>query len=718
MFPTGNSCGAAATCAGRELSNHTCDGTATCHAVKAPCPNNLVCNATGTACLTSCTVSANCANGYYCSAGTCLAQQAQGPCSGDDACATGICGADGTGYCCAASCATADATCGATDCDDAGTCVYPSASTACGTSGCNGAIISSQAACGGEGSCVVPVVADCSPYACSGTSCLSSCTDNTACAPGNLCDTTSSTCCSGPGDNGTLNVDSVLGDDSVTCCGTGSNTPCQTLTHAMALIGLAKATGVTINATVGGSTENYLAWQPPGEVYPIVLGWGVELRAPGIYFDDNQNLGELNEGEIFDVANLGTSATDSASIAGLGPPGFSQLDPLVYIGASTYDYGLAETDDDQAIRIEANATLYLANVLVTGNATAITVAPGGALRLGEDQLGTLTGTVYIGDPATYYGGNGITCQTDSVSLGCVVKDAALVGQSSVAIQGRRLSDIDAEDFADISLTSSPIIGVAPVALGFSSGYGGPTGCWQKIDNFNGGAAILAHGAVNLTFENGTIQCMAGPAFDLQASSNGSPSIIIDNTVIQNTQIGIYAAAGNAVVSNSSLQFNYRGVQQDTDGTNNGTIDLGGGGVGGNAVICSKASESSVFGNTAPGVDVYNTSSALLAANNVAWDTTPGRTGFTLPIPAIRRDCACDTSAPASTLQATMAWTPSPSMPASIPRATRCPPWQWTPAVSSQRVPQWNGSTASLRSPTSCGASPRNSSKGSFVTTRS
>src|SRR5262249_12306428 len=119
----------------------------------------------------------------------------------------------------------------------------------------------------------------------------------------------------------------------------------------------------------------------------------------------------------------------------------------------------------------------------------------------------------------------------------------------------------------------------------------------------------------------------------------SPTLTMDKTLIQNTEIGVYVSGGVATVSNSTIQFNYRGVQQDTpDGVNSGTLDLTGGGVGGNTVVCSNSSESNL-GNTYPGVNVYNTSLANLAADNVAWNTSsPDYFQCDMNVPA---DCTCN-----------------------------------------------------------------------------
>src|SRR5262249_49806241 len=83
------------------------------------------------------------------------------------------------------------------------------------------------------------------------------------------------------GNGGTVNVDGVTGND-VPFCGIGANRACQTLTFAMRLIDAAQARDVTIHATVNGGGGDWTS----KETYPVTLGWGVELNAPGVFFLD------------------------------------------------------------------------------------------------------------------------------------------------------------------------------------------------------------------------------------------------------------------------------------------------------------------------------------------------------------------------------------------------------------------------------------------------
>ncbi len=324
---------------------------------------------------------------------------------------------------------------------------------------------------------------------------------------------------------------------------------------------------------------------------------------------------------MFEVTNLGLGTTDYASIVGSAT---SQ------VGLGMNQANTIQTAVSYTIDVDNNATLYIANASVNGSAggagnlaSAIYVAPTGALWLGQDQAMAVTGTVNIGNSLGQHATNGfvgIICDSDFVSLGCTINDAPLVGQSAVIIQGQEASDLEAEVGANVSLTAHPIIGIPPTAVGFTNAANA-TGCAGKNDGIQSLDAIDIFGNANFTFKNGTIQCIVGDGLYVAGGGTyGLPSITIDSTTIQNTDIGIYAQAGTITVSNTTINFNYIGVQQDTDGTDNAAIDLTGAGVGGNIVVCSSNAESSQ-GATNPGIDVYNTSTVNLAADDVAWDTS-------------------------------------------------------------------------------------------------
>ena len=604
IYPNGSSCGTPASCSVNVLTSASCDSVGACNSTTGACPNNLVCNTAGTACLNICATTIDCDTGFYCSNTRCLPKVATGGCNTNEGCFSGICGVAGHGECCTALCDTTDPACGATDCDPQGACIFPNNKTACGAKGsCSGITQTDPTTCDGVGACQPQGTTDCTPYICGPTACLKTCKDSSSCTSGGFCDTGNRACCSGLINGGSIAVDSATGSDTTACCGIGTNGACQTIGQAMALIDAAQAQNVTINATVKGAGGDWAA----AETYPIVLGWGAELSAPAVFFVDAKGFGNAS---IFDITNYSTSDTlGYASIVGTAKS-------PVGVGM---DSSGNQLNDVAALAVEASNTLYLANASVNGSIDnpgskeAILVQAGATLMLGQDQSGGVTGTVFIGNALGQdktNGSQGIVCGTDGVNLGCTIEDAPLVGQSSVVIEGQEDLDIDAEDFASISLTSSPVIGVPPKAAGFNN-------CPTKNDGIFG-QGMLLNGMVSFTFNNGTVQCIGGRGFDLKATSNGTPTLSIDQTLIQNTDVGLYGGAGSTTLTNATFSFNYNGVQQAQDSNGkDATVDLSG---GGNTVVCDSNAESSKS-NSAPGIAVYNTSASPLNASNVAWDTS-------------------------------------------------------------------------------------------------
>ncbi len=609
-YPAGSACGNVS-CTGGMLTAGTCDAIGACNSSNSACPGNLLCNSGGTACLTSCSASTDCVAGTYCNAGQCLAKLVTGTCSESDDCLSGICGIPGQtlGYCCTAACSTSSSVCGATGCDATGACTYPGTTIPCGAGQvCTGSTQTDAFLCDGQGSCPSAQIIECTPYVCGTQSdpaaCVDTCQTDDACVTGSFCDTAHSVCCT-LASGSTIGVDGVTGDDDAGCCGTGALPPCQTISRAMMMIDTAQAANVTINAALDGGGGDW----PASEVYPIILGWGVELSAPGVYFLDPNGAGAA----IIDVHPYSANDTIGyASITGT---------PADLVGVGMNAANSQQLNDITAISIES--TLYLANATVNSSATnptalsAIYVNGGGSLIVGQDQSGSNTGTVFIGNDlrnTSTDGFFGIICMGGSSAHG-IIRDAPLVGQSSVVIQGQpNAEDILLFDYCDLSLSSAPVFGIPPIGVGL-----GRCGIKHDYD------AIVMTGQATATIENGIIQCMSGTGIMLLASSagGGNPIATVDGMTVENSGNGILASAGTATVTNSTIIYNFVGVeQQNTDENTVGLVDLSG---GGNAVICSGKIEnpnpSSGPDGGPPGVDVYNDSTAVLNASNVAWDTS-------------------------------------------------------------------------------------------------
>jgi hypothetical protein len=436
----------------------------------------------------------------------------------------------------------------------------------------------------------MPATVDCAPYLCgtgiNANACAASCQGSRDCVPGAFCDTAHGGACCALSSGGAVSVDSLAGSD-VGCCGVGKNGPCQTLTRAMALIDMARASNVTINATVDGGGGD---WTAAGEVYPVAFGWGVELSAPGVFFLDADGGHDM----MFDVKVYGGDPLGYASLIG---------SPASPIGVGINSAQSYASLDAVAIAIESGATLYLANASVNvrdrgdNSSSAILVNAGATLWLGQDRLALNAGTVFVGNnkgtPATS-GYIGINCLTDGVNSGGTVKDAPLIGQSSVVIQGENI-DLWLNDYSVASLTASPMLGAADCLGGM----------------FSAAAGAVVDGHSRLTLSNGIVQCMGFAGLGTSTNTPGDPTITLDHMIIEDTFQGVVSNAGKITVTNSTLRGNWMGAVQMA-----GTLDLSG---GGNTVVCSSNrlfGGSSVYG---PGIDVYNPSTTNLAADNVAWD---------------------------------------------------------------------------------------------------
>ena len=202
----GTACGVTA-CVSGSVSGSVCDGTGICAVSSVSCAPYL-CDAS--ACSTVCAADSDCdAVAGYCLNGTCAEKKATGQsCQTDAQCSAGFC-ADGvccvsacTGQCEAcgengsqgacipvsgaprgrrSACAGDPAVCGGS-CDgtDAAQCQYAPATQACAQTCASGQ--ASAGTCDAAGNCGASSTTSCGAYACSRTTCLSSCIRPTAIA--------------------------------------------------------------------------------------------------------------------------------------------------------------------------------------------------------------------------------------------------------------------------------------------------------------------------------------------------------------------------------------------------------------------------------------------------------------------------------------------------------------------------------------------------------
>ena len=206
-----------------------CDGAGTCGAAApTPCAPYL-CDASGTACSTSCVSHLDCASSSYCDGtGTCVPTLVDGAtCAIGLQCQSGFCPAM-DGVCCDTACdstcesclasksggtdgvcssviadsdpdtecsAAAPSTCGAagTGCNGNATtpgCNLYDNTTVCATAGCTGGVQGGDGTCDGAGLCVQGNSTPCAPYVCNsaGTVCLTTCAAQNDCMSGYYCD--------------------------------------------------------------------------------------------------------------------------------------------------------------------------------------------------------------------------------------------------------------------------------------------------------------------------------------------------------------------------------------------------------------------------------------------------------------------------------------------------------------------------------------------------
>jgi hypothetical protein len=603
--PNTTSCGTA-TCTGGMLTTSACNGSGSCTpGTPTACPNHLECNGAGTACLTTCTMLSDCASGFWCNASTCTAQQATGACTENDACTSGVCGTGGTGNCCTMPCFTTDPICGATACDaTSGACTYPPNSTSCGATTCSNSTLTTND-CNGTGTCVSNGV-DCPDnFLCNagGTACDTTCTDNTACAMGDFCDVGNQSCCS-LANNGALSVDETTGNDSTACCGIGTNGACQTLTKAMALIDGAQVTGVTITATVNGEGGN---WSTQNETYPVSLGWGVTLSAPGVYF------GNSAYPEIFDIVlQTGEAAGNMVTIEGSG----GLVPSPVVLGSDNLGNIAYNTS---SITVEANETLNVSYVDVYEplGYFGITVQSSGTLDIDENAVGGylhLGGNLPNGTAITSSLGSGIDC------IG-TVSDANAAASPSVAGAGQDLS-IYAEMSGSVTLVGNPTFGW-PTSGGYTSAGQGCTGNPTPKDY----TGVQAEGSATVILKNATVTCMSGSGIYVEGTPG--PTVTLTNVTIENcAQDGIYTSGGTVTVNSGTIDHNFIGVNMSSN-KNTGTpsVTLNDGTLTNNTtVICNSNQEN---GYPTSGIDVYNNSDGNVAADYVNWDQWSATNGADL-----------------------------------------------------------------------------------------
>jgi hypothetical protein len=213
--PAGTPCDTPSCADGVELPEATCDGGG----IDCPPPESVPCDlyvCGESACLETCTESAECASGAFCQDGACIPLLEDGaPCDFPGACVGGLCV---DGVCCDSACGGQCEACdepgsegicvpvageprherepcagdgsvcgGACDGVTPEGCAYPDAEQPCRAGACEAGIALLPAACAGDGTCPDERFQPCAPFVCGDTACLGDCEVHADCAPGLFC---------------------------------------------------------------------------------------------------------------------------------------------------------------------------------------------------------------------------------------------------------------------------------------------------------------------------------------------------------------------------------------------------------------------------------------------------------------------------------------------------------------------------------------------------
>ncbi len=239
----GTTCGDAQSCfSGIQTNQDLCNGAGSCVDNGFVSCGTFACGAL--TCLSTCVLDSDCASGNYCSGGSCIPQQIQGStCTVNNQCASGSC-ADG--FCCDSACTgscqacaatktgVADGTCATipvgTDpdsecpsitcktgtCNGAGACGNLSAGSLCGSfPGCSSGVATLQDSCDGAGTCADAGTVSCGAYACSGSTCGTTCNTNADCGAGFNCDYLKHICVTQFCGDGTIQAGEACDDGNV-----------------------------------------------------------------------------------------------------------------------------------------------------------------------------------------------------------------------------------------------------------------------------------------------------------------------------------------------------------------------------------------------------------------------------------------------------------------------------------------------------------------------
>ena len=421
-------------------------------------------------------------------------------------------------------------------------------------------------------------------------------------------------CCPGLPAGAQLYANDAAGIDAA-CCGSVS-APCNSLTQTMNNLVAANVIGGGIIAAHGAGA-NFANWSSDGDIfnYPVHLGMGVTLSAPGLTFSQNaQGTFAFGFGAnpVFLVAPYPAEAGAPGTVSIQGAPG----NPI-YVGidleAETDGGGAVYTVANALVGIVAQGPLDLADVFVGGSSTGISIQAGGNVTV-SGQVNVGFAGAPPGSPELPTGpATGIACQGMNSGSGMATLTDTAGAALAIGGIGLRGTDLAAVDYCNVTLQQPTVFGSSRLVVGV---------CPWKTDHT--GVSVDNHSIVSLT--GPTIECIYDDAVDVGTNStSGLPVINLTGGVIAHAGCSGLYATGNGTIKmgGGQIENNYYGAIQDS----NGLIHFGVNPPSGDTqtiVGCNTNFEDGAcFDNSMePGVDVWNRGTQPIRAQNVAWDHLP------------------------------------------------------------------------------------------------
>jgi hypothetical protein len=426
--------------------------------------------------------------------------------------------------------------------------------------------------------------------------------------------------------NHILAVDGTSGVDTA-CCGLpgrpnlpgpGKAGPCLTITTAISnyssgildggksTAGKAMTVGYTINVAGAPAGGDWTA----DTTYPIWLGGGVILHAPGIYFsgsgvNTNPDSQYLDGG--FTGLAAGPPTTFYVAPMWAGDDGGVRLEgatgnPVVVGVNSSGTVTVGATSPNTAVQVECptcdgtnQESLTLQNANLAGGAPGtgfpgdggaygygigVEIGPGGQVNFGPAPV--VIGNFQVNGAAVAGGGIGVHCiGIPGTSLfGDNAPDAGGTA-SLVTIQGQAY-DIWVDSNCHGQLAGNPVLGVPAVAMACAAPKIDGDGVW-----LSGGQIILA---------NGHIHCLDGDGVHIDRGT----AIVANTSITHCGCSGIYNGGGSLFSRNAGndtniLAENHTGLWADTSSATTLPVLVnfsgpGGGVPSGNQMSCASANE--------------------------------------------------------------------------------------------------------------------------------